>query len=356
MSAEPIVLSRDELYALVWEAPLSTLALRYGVRGDVLAAWCRRLRIPYPAPGYWTAKAHGKEGLRPPLGPGPAGLAVARLLPKDPSETRRTEQAPQKRAAEEKPHPLIAAWLQERARDREESPYMPDWTATERRRLAILDRLFKGLETLGYRPEAPTARRLMLVLGEECVGIELREKLKRAPYNPTLPSFASAYKMVPSGVLVFTFRAYLGDASLPKEWADEPGRPLETRCDEIIATLAEARPILIDLAAKLQVVIRERRAELARRQAEAERRDDERRRWRRFSTLTRQWRDAQEARALLEVLKAAPHNQQTRVGERSLEEWLEWVAAQADARDPTRWGAERAFQCVERRDEEEDQA
>jgi hypothetical protein len=358
--AETIVLSREELYALVWETPLVALALRYGVTGAELAAWCRRLRVPYPPPGHWTRKAHGKESPRPPLGPGPADLDVARLQPKDPTERRRRRDGglapsarPPAKELEEKPHPLIAAWLEDRAQHIKRDPGMPDWTAAERRRLSILDRLFKALEPLGYKPEAETLYRLWLNFGEERVDIALREKLKRVPYSPSLYSFGGSYKMAPAGVLLFTIEARLGDPPLPSEWVDEPGRPLEQRRDEIVSTLAQARPILLDLRAKREAAERQRREAFARRRAEEERRERERQRWRRFSDLARQWREAQDARALLEALKAASCNAHALVGERSLAEWLRWAAEQADAHDPTVYGAEETFRRVDEHGEDD---
>jgi len=63
-------LTREGLYALVWTAPLSTLAAQWGISRNGLAKVCDRLLIPYPGRGYWNAR----KAERPPLPPAPAGL------------------------------------------------------------------------------------------------------------------------------------------------------------------------------------------------------------------------------------------------------------------------------------------
>ena len=52
----PVTLSREELYALVWATPMSRLAIQYGLSGNGLAKICRRLDVPYPPRGYWARK------------------------------------------------------------------------------------------------------------------------------------------------------------------------------------------------------------------------------------------------------------------------------------------------------------
>ena len=64
-------LTREGLYALVWTAPLSTLAAQWGISRNGLAKVCDRLLIPYPGRGYWNAR----KAERP---PGPAPGAALR--------------------------------------------------------------------------------------------------------------------------------------------------------------------------------------------------------------------------------------------------------------------------------------
>lgn len=67
------VLTREEIYDLVWSSPLSHLAKRFNVTATTFARICDRHAIPRPWAGYWTQLESGKSPEKPPLGTGPAG-------------------------------------------------------------------------------------------------------------------------------------------------------------------------------------------------------------------------------------------------------------------------------------------
>jgi Phage integrase family len=67
-------IERDVLYRLVWEAPVSEVATRFGVSDVGLAKACRRANIPLPARGYWAKTEAGLSLYPPPLPPAPHGL------------------------------------------------------------------------------------------------------------------------------------------------------------------------------------------------------------------------------------------------------------------------------------------
>lgn len=89
-------ISREKLYRLVWETPLTKLAKEFGVSDVGLARACRKTAIPTPPVGHWTKVAHGKGVERPPLpksdehsvevdaarvrAPSPVGLSAAASL------------------------------------------------------------------------------------------------------------------------------------------------------------------------------------------------------------------------------------------------------------------------------------
>lgn len=66
-SRKPVTLSREDLYRMVWETPLRTLARGYDISDTGLAEICDSHRIPRPPVGYWRMKDFGKEPPRPPL-------------------------------------------------------------------------------------------------------------------------------------------------------------------------------------------------------------------------------------------------------------------------------------------------
>ncbi len=56
----PKRISRTELYARVWQTPMTRLGLELGISGNGLAKICQRLDVPYPPRGYWAKKEAGK--------------------------------------------------------------------------------------------------------------------------------------------------------------------------------------------------------------------------------------------------------------------------------------------------------
>jgi len=67
MGIQSIEIAREELYRVVWETPMRTLASQYGVSDVGLAKVCRRYNIPRPPAGYRAKKQFGKAGKRVPL-------------------------------------------------------------------------------------------------------------------------------------------------------------------------------------------------------------------------------------------------------------------------------------------------
>lgn len=81
-------LSREELYTLVWQTPMSRLAKTFGLSDVGLRKICTMHSIPTPSLGYWAKLAHGKRVLQPPLPPGKKDIEVriAARLPKTVSD------------------------------------------------------------------------------------------------------------------------------------------------------------------------------------------------------------------------------------------------------------------------------
>lgn len=95
-------LSREQLYALVWETPMRQLAPTLGFSDVGLAKACRKMKVPLPGRGHWAKKAVGKAVRRVPLRPLPANdHETPRQLESKPEGGR--EEPP---AAEPLPAPL----------------------------------------------------------------------------------------------------------------------------------------------------------------------------------------------------------------------------------------------------------
>lgn len=61
------MLSRDELYRLVWSEPMTKIAEQFDVSGSYLARICTLLNVPRPERGYWAKLEHGKAPPQTPL-------------------------------------------------------------------------------------------------------------------------------------------------------------------------------------------------------------------------------------------------------------------------------------------------
>jgi hypothetical protein len=61
------VVSREELYELVWSLPMIKVGERFNVSGSYMARVCSTLRVPRPERGYWAKLAVGKVPEKPPL-------------------------------------------------------------------------------------------------------------------------------------------------------------------------------------------------------------------------------------------------------------------------------------------------
>lgn len=61
------MISRDELYGLVWSEPMTKIADRFNVSDSYLARVCTLLNVPRPERGYWAKLAVGKAPSQTPL-------------------------------------------------------------------------------------------------------------------------------------------------------------------------------------------------------------------------------------------------------------------------------------------------
>src|ERR1700685_2703138 len=63
------IFTREELYELVWDKPMRTVAASCGVSDVALAKVCRKANIPVPERGYWARKAASKPTIKVRLAP-----------------------------------------------------------------------------------------------------------------------------------------------------------------------------------------------------------------------------------------------------------------------------------------------
>lgn len=164
------MISREELYRLVWAEPMTKVAARFDVSGSYLARMCTLLNVPRPERGYWAKMAVGKAPAQPLL-PAPLPgdplhwskegekLPVAKMeRPKAPVPSGKKPSIPRDRT-----HGLIlgAKVHFEKTRQIEEWDYLKPYkkilvdvvTSSEGldRGLSLANDLYNALESMGLR-------------------------------------------------------------------------------------------------------------------------------------------------------------------------------------------------------------
>lgn len=371
----PALLSRTELHALVWAEPLRHLAGRFGISDQSLAKLCDRFDIPRPRPGHWNKVAAGKKISVPALPPARTGLdEKIEITPHPDGSASSTGHDP--RAAVRQngkpvcvaerlsdPHPIIAGWLANRreaiARGRLVYDIWPNrpvraapFTPIERRRLRILDALFKALETEKIAIAETDRHGPVARCGQDEIAFQLRPKLKEV--RQLLPAEERRWhgsgrqyrrELVETDVLVFEIKRRLPD-NLPRVWQDGRKGMIEDKVRDIVATVLAAFPIMAAAREMAEERQRLRQTEERKRQMLAQQLMLDRDRFRCFLEQAGRWREAGLARDFLMALRAAMPDSSLEIGGRTAAEWLEWAQGHVQAHDPLTQDSSAVFRSI----------
>lgn len=208
------MLTREELYALVWAEPMIKIGERLGVSGSYLARICSLLNVPRPERGYWAKLEVGKAPPVPPLPePRPGDQVHWSREGEQPARTRTRPSAPRPRQPSVTPvriarnstHGLIrgAKAHFEKGYAIEEGAYLKpykkllvDVTSSEaglEKALALANDLFNAFESVGHRvvlaPSDSSLRRSQIE--EREAGGKARDPWAyRGPWSPLRPTVA----------------------------------------------------------------------------------------------------------------------------------------------------------------------
>jgi len=368
------VLTREELYHLVWVTPMIRLAERFGISDVGLSKICKRLDVPTPPLGWWAKKAAGKKVKTAPLPDWRPGIPKQATIAPTPDQEaglrdaigeqaqRITAIAIPKRLA--RPHPLIGGWIadhrsrQEEAR-RERDPWVrdlhrvPDLTTVERRRHRVLQALFQALEREGATISENDRRRLVATVAGEPIAFVVHEKSRQVtrPMTEdekrweTWNTSGVKKELEPTGRFEVRLETWT-DQRCRKTWLETEKKPIETLLPEIVATFLVLGPILAGQRRKREeearvAAERQRLAELERQRRQ---RDDNR--FRRLCEIAEGWRRVELARAFLARLRASALPEIEPIDGRSLAEWLDWAESKAATLDPIEQGMQAIFADV----------
>jgi hypothetical protein len=343
-------ITRQELYDMVWEEPMTTLSKRYGLSDNGLRKICLRMRVPLPKAGHWmkvkagkkvkkvTLPEHykGEQQLRLSVGQDtndydPYGLAALNSLQRDLEEKHASLLTVPERLTGS--HPLTTAAKEAFDRKRKDKTYNGLYScdgklnvyvspAMAPRAFRFMDTLVKALQALGHETVVDNRGSFAVISGER-IEIGVRERQNKHMVNRG--TWTSA-EYTPSGTLVFWYK-YIHT----KEWADDT-KLLEERLSRIIASL------ILKGRKELHERLERERRHAEREERERARREVEELQERELSRVkslileAERWRQAKVMREYANEVESTARSGNSHTDQ--LGEWAEWVRKKADWHDP----------------------
>ncbi|MCX2741449.1 hypothetical protein [Pontibacter anaerobius] len=350
---DKVLLTRQDLYKLVWTEPMVHLAKRYQLSDIELRKVCQSLAIPTPRSGHWQKVRTGKKVTVIPLpseynGESEVDLAkystgrgtnqvadspIVLLQLEIENELKSLIHVPAKLT---NPDTLITAARENIESNNRKYNYENIVSNSSGfldinvsinvlpRALRFMNTFIKALRARGHFVQVQS-HTTYVVIREEKIEVLVREKLNRK----MVPSkYGSSAEDTPSGILIFK----MGNGYSAKEWKD--GKlPVEQRLSLILASLElkakerKEQRIASEKAAEERRIRQRIQYELEQRQ------EKELIRFKKLLQLAKQWRDAQMLRDYISGVKQQAISSDTLTEE--VNHWVDWANEKADWYDPT---------------------
>ncbi|MBM7405919.1 MULTISPECIES: hypothetical protein [Sphingomonas] len=305
------VLTRQQLYDMIWERAVSKVAPELGISDVALRKQCVKHAIPLPDATYWGRLHAGRPVKRKALGVVPKGVSDrividARAKPPTPAPIEAAiavaRQPVEAVAVPEKLHPLVAKTLAAARKAQPDRNGAITGLGGEAFRIRAhpdtLDRVGAFLNALvhnalarGHRFEAGREG-LEMVVDDEAIGFAIYQTIRRSLHVATeeetrrrerwdarhrsdwdnwdkRPSI-SYYDFTPTGEMAIEIAGWSRYENAQRRFADTRARKIDSRIDEILvsfAAFAAGRKVEREEArerARLEEIARQRRAEQAR--------------------------------------------------------------------------------------------
>jgi hypothetical protein len=359
----PDLLSRQELYDLVWAKPITTVAKELGISDVALGKWCRKTEVPLPGRGYWQKVQVGQKVQPTPL-PEPERQVIIRFqspgrkagLSEDSADPKGSvlsampgEPAIPVPATLRNPHPLIVraekllaqghvdlrrGWLRPHYAERSSSIEIQVSAGALRRGLRIMDALIKGLDSRGFpvRVEETLHKQGSTFVRIENVDVAFGlMEIVRKEKSKDARGYGGE-RVVPTGELVLRIHSdYRLDA-----WQLRDGvrRRLEVRLGEFVARLIQEAQ-----ERKRNRIEQDRREEV--RRIAAEKITQERRKLEleaeelaKLEEMAANWRRARNIREFVGAAREAHAADTALSASSNVEDYLGWALKKADQIDP----------------------
>lgn len=350
---DPIVLSRKELYELVWQESMLSLSKRYNISDVGLRKMCIRMEIPVPPAGYWMKVQFGKKVKKPALSANYKGEEAAKIQLRDENNPAADHNSPSPRTLKIqeverdeslslqipekllKPDPLIAQTKSILSKQKPDGyNYIGIVSSSYEgldirvaktnvdRALLFFDTLIKALKARGHTVEIRNRKTLAIVGGHD-FELFLREKMRKESVqdgNWTRQVFH------PKGILALQVDGWYG-----REYKDGSTR-LEEQLAKIIAGLE------LSAVQRTEQQLAFRKAEEERKERERLAKELEERKhkdlvsFKKLLMDSERWHKAENLRRYIHELEARAASNQP-IPPETLE-WLEWAKRKADWYDP----------------------
>lgn len=328
------LLTRQELYDLVWSKPIRNLAKEFGISDVGLAKACARHNIPRPERGYWQQLTVGKAPERPQLPPAAGEENVRFAISESTPEHLPSPELLEWIAREHDPankisvpdainryHPLVRATKNMLGGQgvHADSLAIRVSEALRPRALRLWQALVEALGKRGFHVGKQDSwhRTIVTVLGEE-VGLSMDERPTKVEHTASDP----ASRIHVTGKLRFVVE-YRGTRERIK---DRPEHPLEEQLNEVIICL-------VRVALEVARPVRLHEEQRARDHAEEQRQQQLfRERCDRFQTAFNAWKEQQERLAFLVVIEEAFKSVESPTD--AMREYMAWTRRYVEWADP----------------------
>jgi hypothetical protein len=368
--------SRAELYALVWQTPMSRLAVEFGITGNGLAKICDRLAVPYPPRGYWAKKEAGKPVIALQLParmhgiPESADIYPTPTKPAPSPDVRARVAAATATVAEivvpetlEGLHPKVNGWFAEHRREQKEreqenrrhkndpwawiSP-LEELTHRDLYRFRVSSAIFKAVEKAGGKVEnAPITGKVSFLVSGQRIECSIVEKMlkpigRRSGDTATWTAYPEHHQagLQSSGFLRVSITTYLPGKQ--PQWIEAPDKKMADMLPEIVGAIVGAGSRLIELQREREEDARRHREEQARRLEQQRLKEIDDRSWAKFREQAADWEERGRLLAFVAELQRRLETEgDLQIGDRSLREWIAWAYAKIAELDPLRDGLRR---------------
>ncbi|WP_133162353.1 hypothetical protein [Hyphococcus luteus] len=382
MKHNSVVLTRKELYDLVWSKPMVKVASDFNISDVAMKKVCKKNNIPVPPRGYWRRVETGKpvKQIKLPKVENAPSIAIdIRQRVEEIAKEFMTEEITQKIFNESEPeskilvphfltHPhkitTITKHLLKAAKEdeygaikclSEEAFYVRIGPASTDRVLRIIDTFLKACEERGFTIRAGEKRdnnryidHAKLIVDGEALGFSIEETIRRRPHKLTEKELAHQrknnrswsdysylhipnYDFFPTGKLTLKIDGHYG-SRLRSTWNDTKRQWIEDRLNEVIVALLEASAWIKQRRKKQKEKEQRHQKELARRAEIRKRYDEECAAISQLETEATNWRQSENIRAYAAAfeLRASENGQLTE----AQREWLLWAREHTDRLDP----------------------